>query len=372
MARGPLGLRNGLVNGLRNGIVDGLQHRDEDTVELLSLSISPDPGLKLFADLTYAVTASYSDGSTQVDPVGILWSIPVAATEMRFDGGVSPLSFRFDPPAIKIAGVGGWVTASFTGSPITDTAPVVLVANDSGSNAIRMPQSDEQWQVLGLSPWGGWWGCQEGSGSDLVGSGSVPFTLTQKNGAVTARCQWAKPEVDWLRTSIHVSGGGGSNTGWSANAGTGPNIQTTSIAFLGYFLVADVPSNRHFFGWVVGGNGMLTFTQLANGLPRFIASGSTFDGAQTLGDGRLHPILLIKDGTNSRTKFYTDLEKITGSWPSTAFYDGPKGFGGHGTTGAPSGSCVFMAYCTGSVAERFSDDGAASDLLKKLGWQPPW
>src|SRR4051812_23301994 len=57
------------------------------------------------------------------------------------------------------------------------TASLVVIASDSGSVAPRMPQQDNHWVALGLSPWGAYGGCQEPTGT-LVLSGSAGYTLT--------------------------------------------------------------------------------------------------------------------------------------------------------------------------------------------------
>jgi hypothetical protein len=235
--------------------------------------------------------------------------------------------------------------------------------------------SDAQWQALGLSPWGGMWGCQEGSGSDLVGSGSAPFTLTTNNSAASGRCFWRQPQANWARVGLNVSGAG-NNTGWLAPAGTGPSVQNTSQAWLGYILFgANVGSARFLFG-VAGPNAasvqMFGLNHQVSGTPRVVSSGTFVNATTNHNDGRVHPCLLVLDLTNSRVKMYTDLDKVTGSFPATAFYDGPKGFGTPTGTPTPTGTLFWAAYCTGALAESLSDNMRASLFLKTLGWNPPW
>lgn len=339
---------------------------------LLSLLISPDPATytTTVGVLQLTATGSYDDLSTQNDTENSDWTISTTEfwTLSNSPGTKGQLTVTTWG---QINGGSAGVTASI--STVSDDVVARVISFDSSSLRVFLPQSDAQWVALGLSPWGGWWGCQEGSGSDLVGSGSVSFTLTANNAAQAARCMWRKPEANWTRVGVEVSGGGGTATGFFANAGTGPNIQTTSVALLGYLrLTAPAGAAKFQFGYSGPASNFQMFglNQQVSGVPRLAVSGNfvSINGGVSHDDGRIHPVLLVRDVTNNRNKMYTDINFCTGSSPATALYDGFKGFGG-GTGIVPcTGTMVYMAYCTGSVAEALSDNGKAAVFLKTLGW----
>lgn len=340
---------------------------------LLSLLISPDPGVfsSQASFIQFTATGSYNDSTTQDDTTNATWTVSTTPfmTVGASNGQVTPTTWG------QLNGGAAGVTASI--GAVSDDVVARIVAYDSGSLRVYMPQSDAQWQALGLSPWGGWWGCQEASGTDLVGSGSVPFTLTQTNDAVNARCLWQEhPRADWVRNGVSISGTGGNNTGWLAPAGTGPNIQNTSVAMLGYiFCGGNIGAARFHFGYSgpASNQQMWGVNLQVSGVPRIVSSGTFVGAVSNHVDGRFHPFLIVLDLTNGRSKMYTDLDKVTGSFPSTAYYDGTKGFGGGTGLSATTGTLVYAAYCTGSVAERLSLNGPASDFLKRLGWtNTPW
>ncbi len=337
------------------------------------LTISPDPGVLLNANSTlFNATGSYSDLTSRDDTENATWTFSGEAIITLNDtpgnkGRTQQTTWG------QVNGGSVWVTASI--GAVSDTAVARVVPNDSATlNNIKMPMSTAQWQALGLSPWGGMWGCQEGSGSDLVASGTDPFTLVTNNNAAAGRCFWQQPQASWARVGLNASGTG-NNTGWLAPAGTGPSVQTTSQAWLGYMLFGgNIGAARFTFGVssVTAPAQMFGLNNQVTGVPRLAVSGN-FTGATSVHtDGRVHPVLLVLDLTNSRTKMYTDLDKVTGSFPATALYDGPKGFGTPTGTPTPTGTMFWMAYCTGALAESLSDNTKASLFLKTLGWTVAW
>ena len=50
------------------------------------------------------------------------------------------------------------------------------------------------------------------------------------------------------------------------------------------------------------------------------------------------------------------------------------GFGGFAapTNSATSGTYLYCAFTTGTLAESLSTDGVASAFLKSMGWSPTW
>lgn len=313
-----------------------------------------------------AATGTYSDAFTQDLTAQVTWTV----------SDTSIITIGANTGAITIAGAGliygGIVGVTATLAPGTPgTSSLIVVPSDSGTVAPRMPMLDAHWQALGLSPWGGWWGCQESSGY-LVGSGSAGFTL-QAGGMSTLTYRDAV--AGWTRRGLTSQSGSVNGAGWSASASIGPNIQTTSTALLGYIKNKTVAGTINVFGWVRDGSvttAQFCIQQKANGIPTVNVSGSATNFTTSHDDGRVHPFLLVLDRTNSRAKAYSDLDKVTGTFPATAFYDQTKGYGGVGGFASPSGTLVYMAYCTGSVAEALSDNGRASAFLKALGWSVGW
>ena len=90
---------------------------------------------------------------------------------------------------------------------------------------------------------------------------------------------------------------------------------------------------------------------------------------------RAHPWLLVYDKTNSRVKLYNDLEAVTGTFNALTMVGATAsmGFGGTPFPRAPvSGVYLYGAFCTGTLAESFSDNTTASLFFKTLGWNPTW
>ncbi len=152
---------------------------------------------------------------------------------------------------------------------------------------------------------------------------------------------------------------------------------TGSIAMVVYANVSGGVASNVILG--VGGPNQPVesfYGGLVAGKSAVYSAGASATGAVTFSGDRVHPFMVVYDKTNSRIKFYNDMEKLTGSFNATAIINSVTasiGFGGVSQQRtAASGTYVWGALCTGTLAETFSDDGVASAFLKTLGWTIPW
>lgn len=326
----------------------------------------------------WTATGSYSDASTADITNTAAWT--VSDTSIITIGGANgQVTIQ---PAGSIWGATVGVTATLSpGTP--GTASLLVIASDSGSVAPRMPQLNEHWSALGLSPWGSWWGFQEASGSDtVVGSGSAPFNLTRSDGATTGDGTGLHQNAEftgWTRRGIVMSGSTGQRL-W-ADTGTGPDCNTTSVAWLSYGQLQENHSigAQGFMGWFhVANAGRMNIAAQNVNPPAGGIRLTSFNGSKnTVGpfnedhSDRLHPFLLIWNASTSELwGFSDDVIAMSGGQPTVG--DGAKGLGNRTNVVPPSSSFVFLACATGSIVERLCDPSASADFLSRLGWNVPW
>ncbi len=271
----------------------------------------------------------------------------------------------------KIWGADVGVTATLSpGTP--GTASMLVIASDSGSVAPRMPQQNNHWVALGLSPWGAFGGCQEATGT-LVLSGSAGYSLTPVNAAASLPALYAQPVAGWTR--VGVAPGSGSSSGrFAAAAGVGPNPATTSMALLCYALVGPSAVGSQFFGLgaAAGGERLILVPDSTNastgqvdmsynGVLRRLTGPLT-----SVHTDRVHPYLIVYNRTTAEVWSFTD-QVLAVSSSAPAQVDGTKMFGANNNSAA-SGTMVYWASCTGSVAESYASVSGGANLLNALGW----
>ncbi len=347
-------------------------------VTLQFIIVSPSPGVLYLQNINqWTATGSYSDASTADITNNVTWTVSDPAVSIVSSTGLVTIE-----SAGKIWGANVGVTATLApGTPGTGT--IMCIASDSGSVSPRMPQQNDHWQALGLSPWGSWWGFQEASGSDFfIGSGSDNFALTASaGGGQGILYQQATRGNVWTRSAVSITGTLSPDTRIYATASVGPNYQTTSVAYLGYIETGEMPGSCPIFGGIsskiidrhmvvsaVGGprRGQLDLRVGNTGLKQLIGNNMRFDD-------RVHPFLLIRNAATSEVRCYTDTcVSFSGSFSPSA--DGEKGFGGNTLAGStiPSASLLWMAMATGSIVERLCDYSASADFLTRLGWNVEW
>lgn len=314
----------------------------------------------------FAATGSYSDSTIQDIRTLVTWT--VSDTSLATIGSSTGLI------TIAAAGriYGGSLSVTATLAPGTPgAASQTIVASDSASISPLMPQRDSHWVALGLSPWGAYGGCQEATGN-LVLSGGAGYTLSPINVATFPGVAYAQSVPGFTRVGVSMSGVNGQRI--NAAAGVGPNPATDSIAMLGYILSGPGATAAQLFGLgaAAGGNrllftpdsttassGQITFS--FNGIPRPLAGPRTHQHTD-----RVHPFLMVYNRTTSEAWAFTD-QCLTMSGGLAAQLDGNKQFGGTNNF-CISGTMVYYASCTGSVAESFSNVGSAGALLTSLGW----
>lgn len=248
------------------------------------------------------------------------------------------------------------------------------------SSSIKLPFLPSHWAQIGQQAWTATWTMQECASplatiDKWVGISQTAFNLNA-GGAVT----YENKISNWTRNFIGIAETSGQR--FSAYVSQQMLIDPTgSFAMLLYAQpTAPVATARSLGG--IGNNSSLAHaTQfaagvtIATGLPTLYSAGITTTGSVSVTDGLVHPILMVYDKTNSRAKLYTDYEKVTGSFGAlslVANITASISIGGtESSAGAPSKYC-YAAICTGTLAESFSDDGKASNLLKNLGWTITW
>lgn len=274
----------------------------------------------------------------------------------------------------KLSGGDIGVTASLApGTP--GTGSIIVVSSDSGSVAPRMPQQDNHWVVLGLSPWGSYGGCQESTGS-LVLSGSVPYTLTPVNVAANPPVTYAQNTPGWTRVGVGMSGS--VILRFAAAAGVGPNPATDSMALLGYIALGASTGGTQFFGLgAAAGASRIVMTTDTNANSSgqvdvsFNANIRRMTGPFTnQHSDRIHPFLIVYNRTTNEIWAFSD-QCLTMSGSAPVQVDGTKMFGGNNAVSA-SGTMVYWASCTGSVAESYASVNGGGNLLQALGWNVPW
>ncbi len=322
-----------------------------------------------------SATGTFSNGTTSDITNQVTWSVS-DSTVTTIGSSTGLLSTQ---PAGKIWGGTVGVTATLApGTP--GTASLLVIASDSSSVAPRMPQFNSHWQALGISPWGSWWGFQEPSGSNFVGSGSAAFTLTANAGGGQGLRyqQQAALTNDWTRTGVMFSGTVLQQI--VAASGTGPNI-ATAVAMLGYMQLGPSTPGIRFMG-SLGDANLSTFsvhdvTAVAGvgGLGQHsLFSFRYLTGPQSQRHAdRIHPFLWVYNPTTKVVLCATDIAMTLSGGQTPITVDAPKGWGASssGHTAA-SATLVWGAMCTGSVAESYSTPTGAADLLYRLGWNVSW
>lgn len=321
-----------------------------------------------------SATGSYSDASKQDVTTAVAWTVS--------DASIATIGAATGQVTIQNAGKiwGGTIGITATLAPGTPgTASIIVVASDSGSVAPRMPQSDDQWRVLGLSPWGTWFGMQEPSGSAPVGSGSFPFTLEVDDGNSGA-VVYRQATAGWTRGAMATPGGSTAQR-IVAPSGTGPAFgQGYSLAMLGYIQLFPSPGSLPLFGGLGNSTAMISAFYTANlNQGDLMLRGSTgaqgriMTGPSNLNHGdRVHPFLIVyHSGTNRLWGFTDDVISVTGNMNYTTA-DDFKGFGARPTTACPSASISYMAFATGSIVDSLASVSGAADFLSRLGWNVAW
>lgn len=314
-----------------------------------------------------SATGSYSDLTTADVTTQAAWSVS-DSTIATVGANTGIIAIQ---PAGQIWGATIGVTATLApGTP--GTASMLVIASDSGSVAPRMPQQDDHWRALGLTPFQSYWGCQEQTGS-LMGSGSAALTLTASISIGNTQYQTTTP--GWIRNAIAISGGLGQS--FFVNLAP-PTANGNSFAFLCYSSLAKsntndsgllgilhpTPASRKYILLGVSAGPLYTGNEATYQTPVGPVTQEHYD--------RVHPYLLVLNNTTGDVVIATDITVgISGSSPAVPT-DAAKGFGSIGGRPTPSASFLYMAIATGTVAEALSSTSASADFLTRLGWNVVW
>lgn len=350
------GTRQGTRQQTRQGTVEGNAPDvlDLPSVQLAAVHVTPDPAVTFTTRQLY-VTGTMTNGA-QFDRTQLASFNVDAGSEVSVS---SPGGLLTVTAAGRVYGGADDVLAEDgPNGLLQDSAAVTVIASDSGSSdpCPRMPLRASDWVALGLSPWGAFGGLQEGTGS-LVLSGSAGYTLAATNSPL-----YAQTLANWTRKAINPP----ANAALSASTGQGPSAAATSVAFLTYVATPSAPAGSANVLTVSANAAGLRVDHLAGGQLGLRVGGASATSSLTYTGSIAYPLLVVHDRTHSTTIAYTDREAVSGTF--SAVTDGGKGIGAVQGTGDSSAKYVYLASCTGSIAE-LGAPGVRS-LLTTLGWTP--
>lgn len=311
--------------------------------------------------------------------IGVMWtgSVPAIADDDKGIGSENvACSASFLYYATCTGSIAEWLSnPSNAGSFLNSMGWNCLWSScptDSGS--IKLPFLYHHWTEVGWPEWQATHNCQETAGNlqstDVIeGINSIGWQLTA-NGTP----EYDKPIADWTRRSVGFNQT--LNQRFNASISSLTTARPTQHAYLAYaeFLTEGANARAVFGQCATANNSRFFCVHNTDGTLGVNVSGTVTNGAADHRTGRVHPVLIVYDEDNSRAKLYTDLEKVTASFlPGVAGQGGNVGLGAiaSGLTSF-SGSILYFATATGSVAGTLSDDGQASKFLKDLGWSLTW
>lgn len=261
--------------------------------------------------------------------------------------------------AAVITGIDTGVNTGVVTGVNPSTGPV---ADTDATSGKYVPSTSAQFTALGLAAPVSIHLCQESSGSlaDSVGA----LTLS-----ATASPSYQQTVSGWSRKAVGFTAGT-ANQRFSAGAGTGPSITTTSVAWLVYAAVIGAQGgNRDMFGPNITGTTTCKVQTTTTPRVRTNVNATANTGASDPSATGLQPLLFVFDKTNSRAMLYTGQEKITGTYSALAAESAAKGLGSSGGT-AFGGLIAYSAVWSGASAE--ISDATAKAWLQALGWVILW
>lgn len=314
---------------------------------------------------TWNITASYSF-DMQRDVTSLATWQTNDASILTVSNGTGTVA-----TAGHIYGGDVYVTASIDG--LSCIASANIIASDSSSYNILMPQKDAHWSLIGLSPWSSYGGLQEQTGNVIL-SGTDNYALTGSAGGGVG-VLYGVQKQDWIRNFISLSGTSGQNV--SSRSGSGPNPNATSVAWLTYAQVGKSANSNMICGYLGASTNMVFRTVGSSagvvGISYNGLSDRTLVGPyDTDLSSRVRPYLVVYNKTSGELWGYTDsCLAMTSSIAGIAGV-GQSGIGAAAGRTCASASYCYFATCTGSLAEYYSNPTNAGNLLSSFGWNVNW
>jgi hypothetical protein len=198
------------------------------------------------------------------------------------------------------------------------------------------------------------WLLQEASGTAADVYGLKPLTATN--------VAYQKPIAGWSRLAI---GGPGTAIASSLTNATMVDTSTTSFAVLAY--VRFDPSPTVVRAMITYGTPTVQEPAATNKV-RLREGGSLIDSTNNH-NGTVHPFLFVFNVTAQTVRLYTDLEKLSVTWSSSA--GSVLTLTGSIATDATFTDFLYAAAWDGVAAEAITDV-EAKKIITTLGYSPPW
>lgn len=231
-----------------------------------------------------------------------------------------------------------------------------------GASLIYAPANTTEWTTLmavaalATGNPASTWACQEASGNlaDAIGG----ITLTQTGAGhlyQQAVAGWTRKAVQCVDATVGQK--------W-LNTTTAPNAGTTDVLLLAYVSVpvASPAATRDVCGHAAAADCRFNTT----GKLRAIFGASADLTADPR--GRVMPVLVKVDNTNTISAIYTDQEKFIGTYTTPA--SASMVYLGGQTATASAAAYLYAAEFTGAAARL--TDAQVKTLLQTLGWTIPW
>lgn len=231
------------------------------------------------------------------------------------------------------------------------------------TSLIYVPSTVAQYSSLGLATPTEIHLCQEASG-DLTGE-ILSEVLAANNSPA-----YQQSVSGWSRKGVR----GNAVTANQRFQGVGPDPSATSVAVLAYVGNMVPPGDGAARGIIVFGTSTsdigISNVSAGSNVFRYRSPADIEDSVGAYGTGG-HVILVVHDLVNSRSRFYTDQEKITptfGAASSGTVY----GIGGIGGGVFEAATVMYLARFEGAAAASLSTDATAKSFLEALNWTIPW
>lgn len=200
------------------------------------------------------------------------------------------------------------------------------------------------------------WLLQDASGSPADQIGGAPLTVSATAPIYQATIS------GWARKGIAFTDGVTSNL--SRTTSPMPDAGGTSGLILAYMeFTAANAGGRNVLAW---GGSVADRVQYISGNRLSLSTSVGAAGTYNYVDGATHPVLLRNDAVHGSVSFYTDKDKVAGT------YQACVGVGLYLGGDTVSGPVVipYSACFTGAAAQL--TDAQVKTLLQTLGWSPSW
>lgn len=266
----------------------------------------------------------------------------------------------------------GVVTGSKVGSSTDDESggtvdPLAGVTRDAASGKY-FPASAAEWDIVlsvaGVSSGGpsALWLCQEASGNlaDTIGA----FTLTAGGAAAT----YQQAITGYTRKGIALADG--ATSAFTSSSLSLPSLLTQSQLVLAVIrLPVAIPGTGRAFVSVGSTGTRLSAQVLATtGKYRAQSAANAADGAASICDGTVHPVVIRHNRTASEADGYTDVEKLQPTFGATTAGQEIK----LGNSLLFASASAYLYACSFHLGSAELSDAQVKAILQVLGWTVAW